>query len=570
MERKKYSEYGEVYQPVLTTQGAGINARNSIVVGVSSPDESRQLVSCLRTAGFSVTDAPTEAAFLEALRENPPDLALLDGRLPVNPEHFLDQLRKDPSLASVPLVLLVRESGSGSDTSILGPYAVDLLFLPPKPTELVRRVTNLRDRRDQQAAQREATEQLREAMREVSAQIRNTTDPAEMVGRFLAGVTRALGADQAHLQIFADERVPVLSSSYVHSGRSVGNQIPAASSDAAHRLAAAIWTRSAGVAFSPESADTDGDSASQLTSFATSSGVHSGVAIAVGQGETPFGLLWLMNLDRPLAWSAVENDLTQHVLGNLAYGMIQGQMIARQQQAVEKLRNLNKTKSDFVATVNHELRTPLASISGYLEMLLDGSGGQLPDTALPMLQAVDRNSTRLRNLVDDISALVPTEEDDSGHGLINICVLLGEVIRDITGSASTKGIVLDCAIPAAPTLVSGDRRQLDAALRVVLANAVKFSPAKGQVRIDAALIAPDCMAVTVADDGIGISAQDLPRLFDTFYRGENAKRMAVPGAGIGLSIAKRILDAHNASISIESSLGKGTKVSILLPVVAPA
>jgi len=453
----------------------------------------------------------------------------------------------------------------------------DVVFRPVNATELLHRTGAAIARRRRDGVQRASSARLREDMRRISARIRATNDPAVMVEQFLSGVGRALGAHHTVLQVFEDERVAARSSTWTDG--TDADRLPIAAplrvhQDASLPLALTLWEDTATASFS--TADDAGPDARRAAAIPIPAwlrergGVHravNGVVVALGEGDTPFGLLWIISEETPLRWSGVEGALTQHVLGNLAHGLIQAQLISRQQQAVRKLRALNQAKSDFVGTVNHELRTPLASIAGYLEMINDGVGGELPPEASTMLQAVERNTAKLSQLIENISALSSTEADVTEHGPVDIVHLVSELTARAAPQARSGGITLHCTVPEDPVTVSGDREQLSAALAVVLSNALKYTQEDGTVSVGLTQEPDHGHAIVVVQDtGIGIPADDLPRLFESFHRASNANQ-AVPGAGVGLSIAKRTFEAHHGSITIESSLGVGTIVAITLPLL---
>ena len=414
-------------------------------------------------------------------------------------------------------------------------------------------------------------------MRGISARIRATNDLAAMVDAFLPGVGRALGSHHRALQVFDDERVAARGSSWTDPAEGAWAPLPAPRhehQEGALPLALALWEDSATGTFSsgpgavPDAGEVPGPGW-LLEGDAGRRTLHGAVA-ALGEGDTPFGLLWIMSEEQPQAFSGVEGALTQHVLGNLAHGLIQAQLISRQQQAVRKLQALNQAKSDFVGTVNHELRTPLASIAGYLEMILDGVGGELPPEASTMLQAVERNTAKLSGLIENISALSSRESEVPEHGPVDLVHLLSELAGRAVSEASAGRIVIECMLPDHPVTVSGDRGQLTAALAGVLSNAIQFTREEGSVSIGLAH-EPDHgrVVVVVRDTGIGIPAEDVPRLFDSFHRAANASP-ALPGAGIGLSVARKTFEAHRGSITVESTLDVGTAVAITLPLLERA
>ncbi|MBG6223503.1 signal transduction histidine kinase/DNA-binding NarL/FixJ family response regulator [Arthrobacter sp. CAN_A2] len=546
----------------------------AVVASASAPDGAA-VHRALIEGGYRVRTVATGASVLDEVLEATPDILLVD--LPTALGHA-DALAgvhtRHPALASLPVILLLPASWTGEVPEAIGRYVSDVVFHPVRPAELLHRAHAVIARRRRNGARRASAVRMREDMRGISARIRATNDPAVMVDHFLPGVGRALGAHHVALQVFDDDRVAAHGSSWTDPAE--GTRMPLAAparehQDAALPLALTLWEDSATATFSTgPGAVPDADAVPApgwlREGDAGRRTVH-GVVAALGEGDTPFGLLWIMSEEQPQAWAGVAGALTQHVLGNLAHGLIQAQLISRQQQAVRKLQALNQAKTDFVGTVNHELRTPLASIAGYLEMILDGVGGELPAEASTMLQAVGRNTAKLSRLIENISALSSRESEAPGHGPVDIVHLLSELAGRAAQQASAGGIALECTLPDHPVTVSGDRGQLSAALEIVLSNAIKFTREQGTVSIGLAH-EPDHgrVVVVVRDTGIGIPADDVPRLFDSFHRAANANH-ALPGAGVGLSIAKKTFEAHRGSITVESILDVGTAVAIMLPLL---
>ncbi|MFJ6002549.1 ATP-binding protein [Arthrobacter sp. NPDC092385] len=556
-------------------EAAGTRGGSFAVVACPSVADCADLERMLRDGGYLSSAVTSADLLLEEVLATRPDVLLVDLHVAVAyAGSLVDLVAAHPGLAGLPVILLLPEGGVGALPRHIAPYVSDVLFRPVTPTELLHRTHAAISRRRRHQVQRASSARLREEMRGLSARIRATNDPAVMVNEFLPGLGRALGAHHVALQIFDDERVAARSS--VWTGEPGVARMPITAplrvhQDAALALALTLWEDSrtesfrVGPAGEPEAGDVPAPE--WLREGLGKGRTASGVVAALGEGDTPFGLLWIISEETPLAWSGVEGALTQHVLGNLAHGLIQAQLISRQQQAVRKLRALNQAKSDFVGTVNHELRTPLASIAGYLEMILDGVGGELPPEANTMLQAVERNTTKLSQLIENISALSARETDASEHSPVDIVHLVSELTSRAVLQASAGGITLDCTLPDQAVTVSGHREQLSAALAVVLSNAIKFTQEDGSVFVGLTY-QPDHghVVVVVRDTGIGIPADDLPRLFDSFHRAANATQ-SLPGAGVGLSIAKKTFEAHHGTITIESSLGVGTAVAITLPLL---
>ncbi|WP_152916086.1 sensor histidine kinase [Arthrobacter sp. RIT-PI-e] len=555
----------------MVQQEAAPGSGGDVAVVASPSDGDCRALAAVLTSGGLAADAVTSVELLlERILRVRPHVLLVDLDMALEYAGSLTGIVSEhPWLRALPVILLL--PADGTVPARLEPYVSDILFRPVRPTELLQRTRTLISRRRERQEHRESTARLREHMRRISARVRSTNDPDVMVDQFLPDLGAALGADHLALQVFEDDRVAARSSSWTKEAASRG-ATPGAplDQDAALALALTLWKQSSTADFGGDSPGTATARTPVPEGLRTGAGEDwgvGGVVAALGEGDTPFGLLWIVGDAGDLGWSGAMNGLTQHVLGNLAHGLIQAQLISRQHEAVRRLRALNVAKSDFVGTVNHQLRTPLASITGYIEMINDGLGGELPPAASTMLQAVERNTARLSELIENISALSSEEPDPSDHGPVDLVHLISEVTGRAVLEASAGGIGLDRELPDHAVTVSGHRAQLATALGVVLSNAIKFTQERGRVFVGLHLGPGDGRAVVeVRDTGIGIPAEDLPHLFDSFHRASNADR-ALPGAGVGLSVAKRTIEAHHGSITIDSTLGTGTSVAIALPLL---
>ncbi|MCB0168956.1 MAG: PAS domain S-box protein [Anaerolineae bacterium] len=229
---------------------------------------------------------------------------------------------------------------------------------------------------------------------------------------------------------------------------------------------------------------------------------------------------------------------------------------------------LDKLRDDFVSTVSHELRTPLASIMGWTETLLTETPGPLTDHQRRFLTIVDDSSARLNTLIEEIltvshiqrGTLKLHRQPFSPFDAVN------SVAPMISTLANKKEITLMIAnnLPADQTL-TGDKNRLEQVLLNLLSNAVKFTPEAGQVWLRSTTDS-DAWRVEVQDSGIGIPQADIPRLFDRFYRADNAADAKIQGTGLGLYICKAIVEAHGGQIGIDSEEGHGTTVQFSVPI----
>jgi signal transduction histidine kinase len=231
-------------------------------------------------------------------------------------------------------------------------------------------------------------------------------------------------------------------------------------------------------------------------------------------------------------------------------------------EIADRLRQLDRMKDSFLATVSHELRTPLSSIRGYLEMLLEDEFD--PETSQRFLTVMQRNSDRLLRLIDDLIAVARL--NDEGMRLDLAEVDLADLAHQVTAAcrplADHRRVSLSDRT-ASPVPARGDAKRLHQALNHLVVNAIKFTAAGGEIRVTSTT--GDEPQLTITDTGVGIPANELPHVFDRFFRSAAADTMATPGPGLGLAIVRSIIDAHHGSIHLESQPGIGTTVRLTLP-----
>jgi PAS domain S-box-containing protein len=232
----------------------------------------------------------------------------------------------------------------------------------------------------------------------------------------------------------------------------------------------------------------------------------------------------------------------------------------------ERLRELDRLKDEFIALVSHELRTPLTSIHGYLELLLDGGAGELSQEQERFLSVVERNSKRLMQLVGDLLFMAQVEAGKLALELeeVQLRELVGECLEAARPIADDRGIELVAEVEETPSML-GDRSRLSQVLDNLISNALKFTLHSGRVSVRVSM-AGDDVVVEIEDTGVGIPADEQERLFERFFRSSKASEQAIPGTGLGLTIAKTIVERHEGSIAIESTEGVGTTARVRLPV----
>ena len=266
-----------------------------------------------------------------------------------------------------------------------------------------------------------------------------------------------------------------------------------------------------------------------------------------------------------------ERELLSVVAGIAARALQNARLLEREHEMRQSLEELDRTKSDFVSSVSLELRTPLTSILGYVEMLSDGFGGELTADQARVLGIVDRNAERLLVLIEELLLMSRLESGTFRLDVapVHVRPLIEDAYQAVLPDLSARALDVTVEVGDDVDLVDGDGRQLDRALINLLTNAVKFTPEGGRVSLTAHR-QDDTLVIRVTDTGIGIAPEDQAKIFDRFYRSSAATSLAVPGAGLGLCITKMIVEEHGGRISVASGPGEGTKMTVVLPLHSPA
>jgi two-component system phosphate regulon sensor histidine kinase PhoR len=235
---------------------------------------------------------------------------------------------------------------------------------------------------------------------------------------------------------------------------------------------------------------------------------------------------------------------------------------------ITELKKLDQVRRDFVANVSHELRTPLSILRGYIETLLDS-----PETSREELSRIlgvmSRHSQRLDALAEDLLTLAQLESanPDLQFGDFDLSSLFRELIRDWEKKLANKHLNMIAEVAPELPSIRADRARLQEALYNLIDNAVKYSCEHGEIRLQARQ-RDQQVVLSVGDNGIGISKEDLPRVFERFYRVDKARTAEnIRGTGLGLAIVKHIAQLHGGHVEAESELERGTTIRMVLPIV---
>ena len=230
-----------------------------------------------------------------------------------------------------------------------------------------------------------------------------------------------------------------------------------------------------------------------------------------------------------------------------------------------RLKQLERTREEFVANVSHELRTPLSLIKGYVETLLDGAKDN-PEVADRFLKIIERNANRLDLLIQDLLTISALESERIKLHLqpVELRTLVDKVLNFLHTKAENKNVRLANEVPE--LIANADANRLDQVLANLVDNAIKYGRAEGHVTVGGNKGADGLLEIFVRDDGPGIPPEALNRVFERFYRVDKARSRDQGGTGLGLSIVKHIVQAHGGEVRVESEPGKGATFFFTLPV----
>lgn len=229
-----------------------------------------------------------------------------------------------------------------------------------------------------------------------------------------------------------------------------------------------------------------------------------------------------------------------------------------------RLKQLERTREEFVANVSHELRTPLSLIKGYTETLLDGAKDN-PEVETKFLQTIQRNSERLQFLIEDLLTISELESGRLKMNLqsVRLRSLVDRVLEDFKTQAESRHVQLKNDVPDLTARADSDR--LQQVLGNLIGNAIKYGRSEGSVGVSGRLSHSNSIELCVHDDGPGIPPESLERVFERFYRVDKARSREQGGTGLGLSIVKHIVQSHGGKVWAKSELGKGAEFYFTLP-----
>jgi signal transduction histidine kinase len=257
----------------------------------------------------------------------------------------------------------------------------------------------------------------------------------------------------------------------------------------------------------------------------------------------------------------------------LGMAVVHARLFHDQHRLVRELQELDRYKSQFLATVAHQLKNPLTSVTGHAELLADFVSDPLsdPEQLGESVRVIQRGADRIRETADSLLTL--SKLQDADHPFIPGIVAMGPLIKDcldmVSIAAHEQQVAITVDIDASDLFAWGDRSELEKLVDNLLGNAVKYSRSGGDVRLTLNRVGAGLVLVC-QDHGLGIAEGDLARLFEPFHRSTDPQALAIPGTGLGMAIVKRVVDRHDGRIEVTSTLGTGTRFEVTIPAAIDA
>jgi signal transduction histidine kinase len=289
---------------------------------------------------------------------------------------------------------------------------------------------------------------------------------------------------------------------------------------------------------------------------------HSVLGVPMTSRNRVIGVLEAVNKRTP-NWTSDDGHYLSILAAQAAVAIEGAQLVSQLQKANEEMSNVDKLKNDFIAIASHELRTPLGIILAYASFLQESSDTEVTESATRVVNG----ALQLRHIIEDLTNLryLQANEADLHLEKLPLAIILGNLEQDNTSLAEAQGHTMKFKLPPQNMMVNIDRIRMNMALTNVLNNAIRFTPPGGKVLVSCDK-APPFVNVSIADNGIGLEKDELARIFDKFYQIEDHMTRKHGGMGVGLSIAKAVVEAHGGRIWAESAgLNQGTTFTISMP-----
>jgi signal transduction histidine kinase len=540
-------------------------ANERILVADDEPQIVEVCVQMLSELGYQVRGVGSGQEAIASLEAEPFDLLVVDIRMPdVDGLMVLRRaLEVDPNITTVFITgyatmgRVIEALNSGARGLLLKPFGIDQLH------EAIEAALAQRQKEQEWLRLRA---QLPIFL--ISQTLMTEGDVDELSRRLLEVVARQIGADRATLMLL-DEAAGEL---YVAATmglpeESLRGMRVAVTGDplerALHAQEALVWD-------SPSWDELE----LPLRALVAGEEVETLLLVPLCTGKKEIGVLSLSHARRGgRAVVLTPSDLTllsimgrqsAIALDNARMYAVEQQRTAELARALEQQQELDRLKSQFIQNVSHELRTPLAMILGYAELLATGHLGEVKAEQQGPLNIVVQRAHVLRDLIENITAILENEMREPSRNAVGLAELVGEALTDFQVLADQAGLRLQGDLAESLPPVLGDAEHLRRVVDNLIGNALKFTPRGGMIAVSLRSANGQVM-LEVADTGIGIDPEHRERIFERFYQVNGTTRRTHGGCGLGLALVKEIVERHGGRVGVESQLGQGSRFTVYLP-----
>jgi signal transduction histidine kinase len=286
----------------------------------------------------------------------------------------------------------------------------------------------------------------------------------------------------------------------------------------------------------------------------------------IGQALLDLGLVTKETLDQAITEQIIELQFALEKANSELEDRVR-ERTDELKNALNRLTELNRLKSNFIANISHELRTPLTHIRGYLELLIGNEFGPLSEEQLKALDVMRKSEERLEKLIENLIqySLVARGALDLYITRVNIHHVLDEVVPEAFQKCKKANIVFKTSNPEIIPEVDADHRKIVWVLSQLVDNAIKFTPDRGIVELNVH-VGKNLVSLSIYDNGIGIEPEKFTEIFEPFHQLDGSATRRYGGTGLGLSMVKQIIEAHNSTIRVKSKLGSGSFFGFSLPI----
>ena len=549
-------------------------ANERILVADDEPRIVEVCVQMLSELGYQVKGVYSGQEAIASLEAEPFDLLVVDIRMPdVDGLMVLRRaLEVDPNITTVFITgyatmgRVIEALNSGARGLLLKPFGIDQLHGSIEAA--------LAQRQKEQEWLR-LRAQLPIFL--ISQTLMTEGDVDELSLRLLEVVARQIGADRATLMLLdeAADELFVAATMGLPEESLRGMRVPAKDGlmeRALHAQEALVWD-------APPMASAWDDLELPLRALVAGAEVETLVLVPLCTGKKEVGVLGLSHARRSgRAVALTPSDLTllsimgrqsAIALENARMYAVEQQRTAELARALEQQQELDRLKSQFIQNVSHELRTPLAMILGYGELLATGQLGEVKAEQQGPLEIVVQRAHVLRDLIENITAILENEMREPSRNAVGLAELVGEALTDFQVLADQAGLQLNGDLAESVPTVLGDAEHLRRVVDNLIGNALKFTPAGGTIAVTLRSANGQVM-LEVADTGIGIDPEHRERIFERFYQVDGTTRRTHGGCGLGLALVKEIVERHGGRVRVESQLGQGSTFTVSRPANSPA